>query len=186
LRCATPLPRLADPLPKSGGDYGELANFFDALRLIDGLDLQYDFEGGGGPWLVVCQPDKSWRAVKDALAAKTAEIPLERKYKLSGDSLALLKWIVQLRESEYLQGMTPCVEERIEKEIGLSAKWDGSKLVCLSGDTNRRDKRGDGIPLEASPMEKLPRHIYVDPSEEESDGFGQCRPDGAGVWVNPQ
>ena len=120
-------------LPASCGAYGDLPDFFKAVRLIDGVDLRYDFEDGGGPWLVVCQPEEgaSWRAIKDKLVAKATDIPLEKKYTLSKDGLALLKWIIELRSEECSNGMTPPVEDLLEKDIGIEAEWDEQNSRAL-------------------------------------------------------
>jgi hypothetical protein len=112
-------------LPASCGRYGGLPDFFKAVRLIDGVDLRCSFEDGGGPWLVVCQPHEgiSWRALKEKLAAKNADIPLDKKYRLSRDALALLKWILELRTEECSHQMTPPVEDILEKDIGIEAEY---------------------------------------------------------------
>lgn len=113
-------------LPQECGRYGSMPKYFDALRLMEGIEIQHSFEDGSGPWLVVCQPDEglTWREIKARLMTKAKEIPLEKKYNLSADSRALLRWILDLRKNEFLQQMTPPVEERMENEIGFQADWD--------------------------------------------------------------
>jgi hypothetical protein len=115
--------RVFKALPKEVGSYGSMPGFFNALRLPEGMEIRHSFEDGAGPWLVVCQPDEgfTWREIKARLAEKANEIPLEKKYNLSADSLALLRWILDLRKDEFLQQMTPPVEERMENEIGFQA-----------------------------------------------------------------
>jgi hypothetical protein len=43
-------------------DY-ELRKFFDAARLVPGIELAYDFKDGPGPWIVVCRLEKgsTWK-----------------------------------------------------------------------------------------------------------------------------
>jgi hypothetical protein len=120
-------------LPANCGDYGDLPDFFKAVRLLDGMDLRYSFQDGGGPWLVVCQPEEgtSWREIKNRLVAKSTEIPLEKKYPLSSDALALLKWIIELRNEECSNGMTPIVEDLLESDIGIEAEWDEANSRAL-------------------------------------------------------
>ena len=91
--------------------------------MMDAMELRYRFEDGE-PWLVVCQlkPPATWKEIKAKLAAKASEIPLEKKYGLSADSRALLQWILDLRNDEYLLGMTPPVEDHLEQGIGIEAK----------------------------------------------------------------
>lgn len=133
LRTRKALKLAFDRLPASCGAYGDLPDFFKAVRLIDGMDLRCRFDDGGGPWLVVCQPEagSSWRAMKAKLVAKAADIPLGKKYKLSRDGLALLKWITELRSDEYSNGMTPPVEDLLETDIGIEAEWDQGNSRAL-------------------------------------------------------
>lgn len=108
-------------LPDDCGTYGPIPDFFGDMRMIDGMELRYEFEKGEGPWLVVCNPIKgiTWHEIKARLIAKFREIPLEKKYNLSPDSRALLKWILELRNDEYLLRMTPTIEGRLDDEIGI-------------------------------------------------------------------
>lgn len=108
-------------LPKSCGRYGNLPDFFNALRLMDGIEIQASFEEGSGPWLVMCQPAEglTWQHIKERLKAKAEEVPIQKKYGLSADSSALLTWILELRSEEFELGMTPGIEEAFEGDIGI-------------------------------------------------------------------
>ncbi len=112
-------------LPADCGRYGRFGEFFDVVRLVDGIRMHRDFADGGGPWILTCQPNPghTWRDIKSRLTAKAAEIPLEQKYSLSADSLALLRWIQDLRGDECLQGMTPPVEEHLIRDVGIKVEW---------------------------------------------------------------
>jgi hypothetical protein len=129
-------------LPESCGRYGDLPDFFKALRLEDGLELRFSFEDGGGPWLVVCLPQEgaTWETIKARLKARAEEVPLEQKYELTAHSMALLRWIVELRGEEYLQGMTPVVENCLQQDIGIEGNWNeenwGSYLQVLVEEIN--------------------------------------------------
>lgn len=117
-------------LPKDCGKYGPLPDFFDSVRMMEGMELRRSFEDGGGPWLVICQLQEgvTWREIKAQLKAKAKDIPLEKKYNLSPDSRALLKWILELRTDEYLLRMTPPVEDVLDTEIGIEVEWDDENL----------------------------------------------------------
>jgi hypothetical protein len=108
-------------LPDSCGRFAPDAHFFEALRVVDGVVIAHEFVNGMGPWIVICRPEEgvAWSEIKERLRAKAKEIPLEKRYTLSGDSRALLKWILDLRSGEYLLGMTPPVEDHLERDIGL-------------------------------------------------------------------
>jgi hypothetical protein len=126
IRTRKMLKQIFNRLPTEVGRYGSMPHFFDTLRLIDGMEIRHSFEDGAGPWLVVCQLEEgfTWREIKARLMAKAQEIPLEKRYQLSADSRALLRWILDLRKDEFLQQMTPPVEERMKTEIGFQANWD--------------------------------------------------------------
>lgn len=111
-------------LPDDCGSYGPLPDFFEALRLLDGLEIRYEFEDGREPWLVICQlqPGANWKEIKARLAAKAKEIPLEKRYALDADARALLQWILDLRRDEYLLGLTPPVEDHLERDIGIETE----------------------------------------------------------------
>ena len=113
--------KVFDKLPGDCGAYGPLPYFLKSLRLIEGFKLRYTSKDGGGPWLVICLPDEgsTWQGIKVRLRAKAKEIPRAKRYKLGPDSLALLQWITNLREDKYLLKMTPTVEDRLDKEIGI-------------------------------------------------------------------
>jgi len=51
------------------GRFAPTPDFFRALRMIDGLEIRYTFEEGGGPWLVVCQLKAgiSWKESRQLL-----------------------------------------------------------------------------------------------------------------------
>jgi hypothetical protein len=116
-------------LPDDCGSYGGLPDFFRALRVVDGVEIRYRFEDGE-PWLVICQlqQGETWKEIKAKLAAKAKEIPLENKYSLSADSRALLQWIMDLRTDEYLLGMTPPVEDHLERDIGIKAELEDENV----------------------------------------------------------
>jgi hypothetical protein len=120
------LKRIFNRLPRDVGRYSSMPGFFNAIRLMDGMGIRHSFEDGAGPWLVVCQLEEghTWREIKARLMAKAKEIPLEKRYQLSADGRALLRWILGLRKDEFLQQMTPPVEERMKTEIGFQAGWD--------------------------------------------------------------
>jgi hypothetical protein len=111
-------------LPDSCGKFAPDPDFFEALRVVEGVVIAHEFANGVGPWIVTCQPEEgvTWREIKERLGAKAKEMPLEKRYKLSGDSRALLKWILGLRSDEYLLGMTPPVEAHLERDIGLGTE----------------------------------------------------------------
>ena len=121
IRSRQVLKRAFSRLPGETGSYGPLPGFFGAVRLLDGLELRRTFDNGAGPWLVVCRVQKgvTWKEIKSKLAARASEIPLEKRYNLSSDGLALLKWILDLRKEEYLLGMTPVVEDRLRNDVGI-------------------------------------------------------------------
>jgi len=102
------------------------SEFFELLRLVDGIEIRYNFADGFGPWLVVCQLEEgiTWGDVKARLIARAQEIPLEKRYNLSADARALLQWILELRKDEFLLQMTPAVEEHLDTEIGIQAQRD--------------------------------------------------------------
>ena len=91
---------------------------------MDGMEIRHRFDAGGEGWLVVCQLQQgvTWKEIKARLAAKASEIPIEKRYSLNADSRALLKWILDLRRDECLMGMTPPVEEHLERDIGIKTK----------------------------------------------------------------
>lgn len=117
-------------LPDNCGRYGYLPDFFETVRVINGAEIRYRFEDGGGPWLVICQPQSgvTWKEIKERLVAKAKEIPLEKKYPLSGDSRALLQWILDLRSDEYLMGMTPPLEEHLKVDIGIETEFEDANV----------------------------------------------------------
>jgi hypothetical protein len=108
-------------LPEACGIFAPDPDFFGALRLVKGVVIAHEFANGMGPWIVTCRPEEgvTWSAIKETLVARAREIPLERRYTLGADSRALLKWILDLRSDEYLLGMTPPVEDHLERDIGL-------------------------------------------------------------------
>lgn len=111
-------------LPDDCGRFGRLPDFFNALRLMGGMEIRHQFEDGGEGWLVVCQlePGVTWRGIKEGLAAKAKEVPLDKRYTLTAESRALLRWILDLRADEYLLGMTPAVEDHLVRDIGLQTR----------------------------------------------------------------
>jgi hypothetical protein len=117
-------------LPANCGEFGPLPSFFEKLRLIEGISIQTEFRSGAGPWLVAAVPEEgvTWKQIKERLLAKHQEIPLGKKYRLSPPALALLRWIGDLHESEFLLGMTPTVEPRLKSEIGIETKVDERNL----------------------------------------------------------
>ncbi len=112
-------------LPAPCGFNAPDPHFFDALRLVQGVQIEHSFLNGAGPWLVTCEPEEgvTWKDVKERLRAQAKEIPLEKKYSLSVDSVALLRWILSLRDDEHLQGLTPTVEDHLQTDIGIQTKW---------------------------------------------------------------
>jgi hypothetical protein len=121
-------------LPESCGIFAPDPDFFEAVRVVDGVVIAHEFANGMGPWIVICRPEEgvTWRQIKERLRAKAKEIPLEKKYALSGDSLALLKWILDLGSDEYLLRMTPPVEDHLETDIGLQTEVeDGNVRGCV-------------------------------------------------------
>ncbi len=108
-------------LPDSSGKFAPDPDFFEALRVVEGVVIAHEFANGMGPWILIYRREEgvTWIKIKERLRAKAREIPLERRYTLSGDSRALLKWILDLRSDEYLLGMTPPVEDHLERDIGL-------------------------------------------------------------------
>jgi hypothetical protein len=113
-------------VPDSCGIFAPDAHFFEALRVVEGVIIAHEFANGMGPWIVNCRPEEAvtWTEIKQKLRAKATEIPLEKKYTLSGDCRALLKWILDLRSDEYLLGMTPPVEDHLERDIGLQTELE--------------------------------------------------------------
>jgi hypothetical protein len=117
-------------LPPDCGRFGRQPEFFDALRLIDGLEIRRGFLDGAGPWLVTAQPEKglTWKEIKKRLTTKAKDIPLEKKYNLSPHGRALLQWILDLRSREYLAGMTPPVEPNLKEGMGIKIDWEGKNV----------------------------------------------------------
>lgn len=121
-------------LPKASGfslDY-EMRKFFSAVRLIDGIELRSQFSDGFGPWLVICklQEGTTWEHIQRRLEAMEKETPLDKKYGLSRDSAALLKWVIELRADQCLRTLTPSVEDHIQLDIGLDANWPEENLAA--------------------------------------------------------
>ncbi len=100
------------------------AEFFRAVRWVKWLEIGCHFDDGAESWRVVAWPAEgvSWADIKARLRVKAAEIPLERRYRLSPDSLALLRWIIELDPDEWEDGMTPPVEESLGSDIRVA--WD--------------------------------------------------------------
>ena len=107
------------------GRHGVMAKFFETVRLRPEIKLSFSFEDGAGPWLVTCRPKPNftWNDIKERLAEDARAIPLEKRYSLSADAQALLRWILELRPDDFLAGMTPVVEERLGVEIGFKTDW---------------------------------------------------------------
>lgn len=118
------------PVPEESGRWGPLPAFLKSLRLLPGIELNWRFEDGPGPWLILCQPSKdvTWARLKDTLRAKAQEIPLEKRYALSADSRALLRWIEELGPQEFLLSLTPPVESVMKTEIGIAMGWGEDNL----------------------------------------------------------
>ncbi len=59
--------------------------FFQAVRLVAGLEVGCDFDDRAERLRVVCRPAHRvlWEEIKDRVRAKAAEIPLEERYRLS-------------------------------------------------------------------------------------------------------
>lgn len=110
-------------------------HFFDAIRLIDGIEFRYKFNEGAGPWLVICQLKQGWKwsQIQKRLKEMANEIPLQKKYNLSPESSALLKWIQELRQDEFLNGLTPPIEEHLKVDIGIKTDWPKENLPALIG-----------------------------------------------------
>ncbi len=118
------LKRAFSKLPESCGRFAPDPDFFEASRVVEGVEIAHHFAEGMGPWIVTCRPaGVTWKEIKARLIAQAGEIPLEKRYALSGDGRALLKWILDLRRGEYLLGMTPPVEEHLEVDIGIETGW---------------------------------------------------------------
>ena len=129
-------------LPDSCGRYSSMGKFFETLRLIEDIQIQYRFDDGYAPWIVTCQPkaDSNWQQIKARLKALAERVPLEQRYFLSPDGIALLQWIQELRTDEFQTGLTPVVEEHLGKTLSFKAKWDFNNtrtyLELLVGEIN--------------------------------------------------
>jgi hypothetical protein len=51
-------------------------------------------------------------------------VPLEQRYTLSPDAVALLRWIQELRSDEIQAGLTPILETHLGKTLSFKTKWD--------------------------------------------------------------
>ena len=102
----------------------KITDFFDALKLMEGISIEYLFEDGPGPWLVICSLSEgwTWSRVKAWLTEQELAIPLRQKYNLSEHSAALLEWIVGLRPEEYLGTFTPVVEDHLDLDMGIETE----------------------------------------------------------------
>jgi hypothetical protein len=110
----------------SCGRFSSMGEFFDALRLIESIQIQYRFDDGYAPWIVTCQPngDTDWHKIKAQLRALAERVPLEQRYMLSPDAVALLRWIQELRDDEIQAGLTPVLETHLGKTLSFKSEWD--------------------------------------------------------------
>jgi hypothetical protein len=103
----------------------KLRDFFEATKLIPGIELACKFEDGLAPWIVVCRLEKgsTWKRVQERLKEMSEQIPLDKKYGLTPESCGLLNWILDLHPSEYLHSLTPPVEDHLAADIGITPDW---------------------------------------------------------------
>jgi hypothetical protein len=107
----------------------EFKKFLNELDLVEGLKFGCSFEKGE-PWLIACMLETGWTwdKIKSVLKAKENELPLEKKYDLSPDAIALLKWILELPKDHFLGKLTPVIEDVYETKIGITTEWDDDNI----------------------------------------------------------
>jgi hypothetical protein len=103
----------------------KLKDFFEATKLVPGIELACKFEDGLAPWIVICRLEKgsTWKGVQERLKEMSEQVPLDKKYGLNPESCVFRNWILNLHPNEYLRSLTPPVEDHLAVDIGLAPDW---------------------------------------------------------------
>ena len=123
---AEELARVFPGLSPSGYSSGgsKLAEFFQSLRIIPEIVMEYDFDDGSDAWHLRVLPQENWKDTLKAIEDLRSKPTLKQRYGLNSHSAKLLEWIKGLTEKEFLQEWTPVVEDALEKEIGIKCPWN--------------------------------------------------------------
>lgn len=123
---AEELARVFPGLSPSGYSSGgsKLAEFFQSLRIIPEIVMEYDFDDGSDAWHLRVLPQENWKDTLKAIEDLRSKPTLKQRYGLNSHSAKLLEWIKGLPEKEFLQEWTPVVEDALEKEIGIKCPWN--------------------------------------------------------------
>jgi len=123
---AEELARVFPGLSPSGYSSGgsKLAEFFQSLRIIPEIVMEYDFDDGSDAWHLRVLPRENWQDTLKAIEDLRSKPTLKQRYGLNSHSAKLLEWIKGLTEKEFLQEWTPVVEDALEKEIGIKCPWN--------------------------------------------------------------
>jgi len=123
---AEELARVFPGLSPSGYSSGgsKLAEFFQSLRIIPEIVMEYDFDDGSDAWHLRVLPRENWKDTLKAIEDLRSKPTLKQRYGLNSHSAKLLEWIKGLTEKEFLQEWTPVVEDALEKEIGIKCPWN--------------------------------------------------------------
>jgi len=123
---AEELARVFPGLSPSGYSSGgsKLAEFFQSLRIIPEIVMEYDFDDGSDAWYLRVLPQENWKDTLKAIEDLRSKPTLKQRYGLNSHSAKLLEWIKGLTQKEFLQEWTPVVEDALEKEIGIKCPWN--------------------------------------------------------------
>jgi len=123
---AEELARVFPGLSPSGYSSGgsKLAEFFQSLRIIPEIVMEYDFDDGSDAWHLRVLPQENWKDTLKAIEDLRSKPTLKQRYGLNSHSAKLLEWIKGLTQKEFLQEWTPVVEDALEKEIGIKCPWN--------------------------------------------------------------
>lgn len=123
---ARELARVFPGLSSSGYSSGgsKLAEFFESLRIIPEVEVEFDFDDSSDAWYVRMLPEKNWKKSLKAIEEQRRKPTLQERYGLKTHSAKLLEWIEGLTKEELLEEWTPVVENALEKEIGIECPWD--------------------------------------------------------------
>lgn len=120
------LARVFPQLSPTGYSSGasSLTAFFESLRIIPEIELEFDFGDSTDAWYLRFIPLQSWKASLKAIEDLRSQPTLQERYALNNHSAKLLEWIEGLTEEELLEEWTPVVEDALKKEIGIKCPWD--------------------------------------------------------------
>ncbi len=110
---------------------GLLAAFLKAVRLPPCVALSFDLSQKTQQWWIALVPKPDWESALRAICEEESRPTTEQRLGLSADAARLYEWIEALRPSDYLGAWTPVVEDLIESEIGITAKWPSDNFPAL-------------------------------------------------------